>query len=204
MTIVQIARTMLSSALPSIHMLLTHDVQRTYQHLLKKFKETVDKDGILDDSHGPKLKSIFDPGQALSQDLDKISVLIRTALHDLHFDTPLMGTTASKVNVAGSSARAGGAGNKEEAVNQQALLSIDAACTAIAQMEILLMKIESAAATLEYHPRLVGHIAKYGSVSAATEDEARIILSLAKCASFGQDSHSWHSYDGRELGVPKV
>lgn len=30
--------------------------------------------------------------------------------------------------------------------------------------------------------------------------ESKILFSLAKCASFGEDSHSWHSYDGRELG----
>lgn len=180
-----------------MHMILTHDVQRCHQQLLNH-GEGEKQQG---NAH---MKTIFDPGQELSQDLDNIGVLIRAALHDLHLDTPLMGTTASKVNSSGSSARSGGAGNKEEAVNQQALLSLDAVCSAIAELEILLMKIDSAAATLDFHPRLVGHIARYGFVTANSEAEAAIILSLAKCASFGQDSHSWHSYDGRELGIPMV
>lgn len=217
MTIVQVARTLLSSALPSMHMLLTHEVQRCHQQLLEQFRAqgAEERDAGTGTATGTATggdngdsdrisKTIFDPGQGLSQDLDKIGRLIRTALHELHLDTPLMGTTASKVNAVGSSARAGGAGNKEESVNQQALLAIDAVCTAIADLEILLMKIESVSATLEYHPRLVGNIARYGFVSANTAAEAKIILSLAKCASFGQDSHSWHSFDGRELGIPKV
>jgi hypothetical protein len=201
MTIVQIARTLISTALPAMHMLLTYDVQRCHQQLLDQQGQRSPEA-----AHGaaPGRKTIFDPGQELAQDLEKIAKLIATALHDLYVDTPLMGTTASKINAAGSSARAGGAGNKEEAVNQHALLALDEVCTAISQLEILLMKIDSAAATLEYHPRLVGHIARHGFVTATTEEEATIILSLAKCASFGQDSHSWHSYDGRELGIPKV
>jgi hypothetical protein len=202
MTLVQIARSLISSALPSVHMLLTHEVQRAYQQLLDNFDGPIEnKTEHKDDD---RLKSIFDAGGALSQDLSDIGRLIRTTLHDLHGDTPLMGTTSSKVNATGSSTRASGAGNKENSVNQQALLSLDATCTAIAELEKLLLKIESVSAALDYHPRLVGNIAKYGFVSATTEAESKILLSLAKCASFGQDSHSWHSYDGRELGIPQV
>jgi hypothetical protein len=195
-------------------LLLTHEVQRCYEDLLEHFQgqgAAEDSDGGLSLRSG--LKTIFDPGQVLAQDLEHIGHLIGIALHELHLDTPLMGTTSSKVNSgstagsAGGSARAAGqpgGGNKEESVNQQALLAIDAVCTAIAELEILLLKIEAVAASLEFHPRLVGNIAKYGFVSATTPAEAKIILSLAKCASFGQDSHSWHSFDGRELGIPKV
>ena len=202
----QIARTLLSSALPAMHMLLTYDIQRCHQHLLEQYETKRSPEGGTGSRSqaAGKMTTIFDPGQELAQDLDHIASLIRSALHDLCQDTPLMGTTASKVNASGSGARAGGAGNKEETVHQQALFSLDAVCSAISQVEILLMKIESASATLEYHPRLVGHIARYGFVTATSEAEAKIILSLAKCASFGQDSHSWHSYDGRELGIPKV
>ena len=41
-----------------------------------------------------------------------------------------------------------------------------------------------------------------GSVLARSAEEAKLLLSLAKRSSFGVDSHTWHSFDGRELGAP--
>ena len=194
LTIAQSARMFISSVLPAMHMLLCYDVQRCYQQLL-------DLQPLLFENNEKDLtsKTIFDPGQELSQDLDNIAKLIHKALNDLQLDTPLVGTT--KPNKMLDMKRPG---SPDEPVNQQALLSLDAVCAAVADLEITLLKIDSAAATLDYHPRLAGHLAKYGFVTAKTESESKIILSLAKRASFGQDSHSWHSFDGRELGIPKA
>ena len=52
--------------------------------------------------------------------------------------------------------------------------------------------------------RLTYELSKNGTVTAMTSEEAQILLTLAKCASFGEESHAWYSYDGRELGTPTV
>lgn len=45
-------------------------------------------------------------------------------------------------------------------------------------------------------------LCRHGTVIAETYDEAKILFNLAKSASFGGDSHTWQSFDGRELGPP--
>jgi hypothetical protein len=48
----------------------------------------------------------------------------------------------------------------------------------------------------------VESLSRHGTTTATTPQEAKHLLGLAKSASFGGDSHTWHSYDGRELGPP--
>jgi hypothetical protein len=45
-------------------------------------------------------------------------------------------------------------------------------------------------------------LCRRGTATAQNPEEAKVLFNLAKSASFGGDSHSWHSVDGRELGPP--
>jgi hypothetical protein len=45
-------------------------------------------------------------------------------------------------------------------------------------------------------------LCRHGTAQAENIEEAKVLFNLAKKASFGGDSHSWQSFDGRELGPP--
>jgi len=128
----------------------------------------------------------YDEAEDLQSDLDNIEKLIKHAVGLLEMDTPLMGTCNSA----------------EASISQSALIAVDEVCNAIYALEVLQMKMISCRESLDFNGRLTSALSREGSVVAQSVDEARTLFSLAKCASFGGDSHTWHSFDGRELGPP--
>lgn len=49
---------------------------------------------------------------------------------------------------------------------------------------------------------MMTQLCRHGTTVAESYDEAKLLFNLAKSASFGGDSHTWQSFDGRELGPP--
>jgi hypothetical protein len=49
---------------------------------------------------------------------------------------------------------------------------------------------------------MMTQLCRSGTTIAESYEEAKVLFNLAKSASFGGDSHTWQSFDGRELGPP--
>jgi hypothetical protein len=90
-----------------------------------------------------------------------------------------------------------------ESISQHALLAVDRVCATVQFIEETKARADSCKLLFAEFPRLRDELGRSGHATAVTTSEAKHLLQLAKNASRG-GSHSWHSYDGRELGSPDV
>ncbi|CAE7483762.1 unnamed protein product [Symbiodinium microadriaticum] len=173
LSLAQLAAVLLTSAMTSFHMMMSCDIKiRCSRDRASAAPRGLDED--------------FDLEEELQQDLDALERLIKEAAELIEKDTSMFGTT----------------NHAESSVSQQTLLVIDQVCNRMFELEILQLKMKACEETLDRHHRIIAALSRNGSATAQSSAEAKHLLALAKSASFGGDSHSWHSYDGRELGPP--
>lgn len=80
---------------------------------------------------------------------------------------------------------------------------MDRVCATVQFIEETKARADSCKLLFGEFSRLRDELGRSGHATAVSMSEAKHLFQLAKNASRG-GSHSWHSYDGRELGSPDV
>lgn len=92
----------------------------------------------------------------------------------------------------------------DTSISQHALLAVDKVCNSIQSLEETKARADSCRLQFDHNQtRLRTELSVYGRAAAINNEEAAHLFLLSKNASRG-GNHSWHSVDGRELGVPDV
>jgi hypothetical protein len=130
---------------------------------------------------------------SISQDLSSLKESIKEVLHHISIDS-----TSNNMD-------------EEESIisSQHFLVLMDGIIIQTAQLEEFIERARQLSLLIPFSEeneglstRLIISLCKNKEYKAENEEEGKYIFSLAKKISRGSDSHNWHSFDGRELGLP--
>ena len=101
-----------------------------------------------------------------------------------------------------------GVDEAEAAVNQQILLALDRIAMLAEEIEVIIHRAMEVGMVLSEKQRLtedvIADLVVKMNSSITCKDDSAIVYQAAKKMSKGERGHSWHSFDGRELGAPSV
>ncbi len=101
-----------------------------------------------------------------------------------------------------------GVDEAEAAVNQQILLALDKIAKLVEEIEVIIHRAIEVRTLLSDKQRLteevIANLVIKMNSNITCQDDGALVYRAAKKISKGERGHSWHSFDGRELGAPSV
>ena len=101
-----------------------------------------------------------------------------------------------------------GVDEAEAAVNQQILLALDKIAKLTEEIEVIIHRAIEVRTLLSEKQRLaeevIANLVIKMNSNITCQDDGALVYRAAKKISKGERGHSWHSFDGRELGAPSV